>query len=167
MLRAQVDGIDLDQDMGFQRREWLVQRVGWVAMGLILVAALLGLLGGPGLLSAVQWGKEGDVLWVEGRRVERQHRPTELEVHFGAGAGQSGRVEFWVSDEFVKKMKLEKVVPEPVEMRREGDRVVMVIAGGAGSGVKLEVQPEGFGPVAGGMGVVGSGEVEVRQWVMP
>jgi hypothetical protein len=42
--------LELDQDLAFERRTWTVERVAWVAMGLMGIAALAGLLG-PGPLS--------------------------------------------------------------------------------------------------------------------
>lgn len=47
---ARKGGLEVSQDLNFQRREWVVQRVGWVVMAVLLVAALLGLFG-PGPLS--------------------------------------------------------------------------------------------------------------------
>jgi hypothetical protein len=44
---------------------------------------------------------------------------------------------------------------------------MVVLAGGKGSEVKLEVEPEGVGSSRGRVGVTGVGDVEVRQWVLP
>jgi hypothetical protein len=160
--------IQLDTDMRFQRREWGVQRVGWVVMVGILVLAVLGFLGGPGLMSATHWGEQGSGIRVEGRRVERHHRPTELDVRIAEKAIKEGRVELWVDSEFLEKMQVERIVPEPVEMRREGTRAVMVLAlKGSDPLVRFHMEPEGVGKAFGRMGIVGGDEVEVRQWVLP
>jgi hypothetical protein len=137
-------------------------------MAVILVLAILGLLGGPGILSDVVWGKAGEGVWVEGRRVERHHRPTEVVFHVADGAGSGGRMEVWVEGSFLEKMKMERVVPEPVEVRREGARLVMtVVLEGKGREVKVEMEPEEVGSSRGRVGVTGVGEAEVRQWVLP
>jgi hypothetical protein len=40
--------LEIQEDLPFQRREWLVERVAWGVMALLIVAALLGLFGtGP------------------------------------------------------------------------------------------------------------------------
>jgi hypothetical protein len=153
--------IQLGEDMAFQRREWALQRVGWALMGLVVVAAILGFTGGPGALNSAKW--EGDGIRVEGRRVERHHRPTEMLVHIG----KSGRVEFWIEGDFLQRMKVEQVVPEPVEMRRAGERLVMVLEMGSGGDVKLHIEPDGMGRSRARMGVVGGGEVSVTQWLLP
>ncbi len=40
-----VGDLDIEQDLDFERRQWHVQRVGWVVFLLILLAAFVGLLG--------------------------------------------------------------------------------------------------------------------------
>jgi hypothetical protein len=159
--------IQLDEDMGFQRWEWRVQRVGWVLMVLILVAAVLGFLGGPGFLNDMQWGNQGGSLLVEGRRIERHHRPTEMTVHLDKSAVKDGRVTFWIAESFLKKVKIESVMPEPLEMKRTADRVEMIFAMEGEGQVKLHVEPDSVGSAQGRMGIVGGGEVEVAQWVLP
>jgi hypothetical protein len=50
------------ESLSLQRREWRVDRVGWVVMGLILVAGLLGVWGGGLLGSVTATGSDGRVL---------------------------------------------------------------------------------------------------------
>lgn len=40
--------LDEGRDIAYQRREWIAQRIGWVTIALLVVAALLGLLGSVG-----------------------------------------------------------------------------------------------------------------------
>ena len=39
-----ISGIDIDQDMEYQRREWRIHRIGWGVFALIILATLLGLV---------------------------------------------------------------------------------------------------------------------------
>ena len=48
---VRVGDLQIHQDLCQERREWKIQRVGWLLMALMLVAALAGLLG-PGPLSS-------------------------------------------------------------------------------------------------------------------
>ncbi|MDQ6718742.1 MAG: hypothetical protein M3Z17_10420 [Gemmatimonadota bacterium] len=42
------DTLGIAEDMNFQRRTWMVQRVGWAIMILVCIAALFGVFGkGP------------------------------------------------------------------------------------------------------------------------
>lgn len=45
--------LEVGEDVKFQNRWWVFERIAWVFMALLLLAALLGLLG-PGLLSLDQ-----------------------------------------------------------------------------------------------------------------
>jgi len=49
MSKAERAGdLEIDEDLSFQRREWRVQRGGWVVMAVLILLALLGLTGrGP------------------------------------------------------------------------------------------------------------------------
>jgi len=46
--------LDHGLDIAYQQREWRVQRIGWVAMALIVVAALLGASGSAGPLATAR-----------------------------------------------------------------------------------------------------------------
>ena len=47
------------EDLGFQVREWRLERIGWAVMVVIIVAALSGVLGGGGLVAAHNCGRRG------------------------------------------------------------------------------------------------------------
>ncbi len=38
-------GLQLNDDVSFQRKEWLVERATWTILGGLLIAALLGVFG--------------------------------------------------------------------------------------------------------------------------
>jgi hypothetical protein len=51
-LPAPSSQFQIDEDLNFQRREWKIQRAGWVTMALVIIAALLGVFGAGPLSSA-------------------------------------------------------------------------------------------------------------------
>ena len=57
--------LEVGQDLDFQRREWAVQRVGWGAMALVILAALLGLFGSSGPLSRAATNAADDLVRLE------------------------------------------------------------------------------------------------------
>ena len=59
--RREAADLAIREDMRHQRLEWAVERVGWAAVALVLVAALAGLLG-HGPLSRATAGEPGSRL---------------------------------------------------------------------------------------------------------
>ena len=53
MSTGRKKGIDLDDDIAFQRRQLFVERAGWIAMLAVVVAAFLGVFGHGPLSTAV------------------------------------------------------------------------------------------------------------------
>lgn len=76
-----------------------MQRIGWVFMGLLSLAGLLGLLG-PELLSWAQVGKPEDGLWLKYERFERFQSSAQLRVHFKPESGTAGQVRIWIDRDF-------------------------------------------------------------------
>ena len=65
-----IDDLQIDEDMEFQRRSWIVQRIGWAIFALVILLAALGLFG-DGILSDTKAGQEEGALWLEYPRFER------------------------------------------------------------------------------------------------
>lgn len=103
-----------DMDMSLQRKLWVFQRVGWTAMGLIVILAVLGLFGGRGWLSTASAGS-ADNLEVEYPRFERRYRPTTLQITVPAGTAQDGQVTLWLGSEYLDGLDISGITPEPSE----------------------------------------------------
>jgi hypothetical protein len=62
----------IEAQLGFQRRFWVAERIGWLIMVGLLLAALLGLLGAGGLLGTAERQVEGvSVTWARFQRLGR------------------------------------------------------------------------------------------------
>ena len=68
--------LEFEQDLSFQRREWSIQRAGWLVMATIVIAGLIGLFGAGPLSSA---NAEAGPLQLQYSRFERRHAPSELD----------------------------------------------------------------------------------------
>lgn len=168
MQRQDATGdLEQERDLAFQRREWMVQRVAWVAMTLILLAALAGLLGSGPLSSTTT---EAGPLAVEYNRFERRHAPTGLVIRVAPGASSGDRVEVWLPVAFVESLDIESVMPEPAEVRSDGDRIVYAFAIGDPSrpfDATFALEHNNTGSVAGAVGLVDGPEIAFRQIVYP
>lgn len=116
-----VGDLERDPDLRFQRREWTVQRAGWLVMLLIVLVALSGLFGGGPLSTATA---EVEPLQLQYTRFERRHAPTELEVSLASSAVSQDQIEVWLSVDYLARIEITSIVPEPEEVSEIDDRVV-------------------------------------------
>ena len=116
-----VGDLERDRDLLFQRREWTIQRGGWLVMLAIIVAALIGLLGAGPLSSATA---ESGPLLLQYSRFERRHAPTELEVTVANTVIDQDQIEIWFSTDYLTRTEITSIVPEPEEVSETDDRVV-------------------------------------------
>lgn len=73
----------IEGQLGFQRRFWVAERIGWFAMAGLLLAALLGLLGAGGPLATAERRVQGvSVTWA---RFQRLGRATPLRITLPPG----------------------------------------------------------------------------------
>ena len=117
-----ISGIDINQDMEYQWREWRVQRIAWVFFIAILLAALLGLLG-QGPLSVARTGAPDAGLALEFERIDRARAPTGMTVTLAPNIAQSGSARLAVSREFVDRISIDEIVPEPESVETGRDAV--------------------------------------------
>jgi hypothetical protein len=158
----------IDEDMPFQRREWAIQRVGWVVILFVLIAGLLGALGGNGWLSHGE-AKAGS-LALEYERFTRQRRPTSLQVRVDPSSMVAGQVPLWLDQAFLDRIDVERIEPEPVETRAGAGRVVYQVglADAERPGqVTIAYQPADLGVTQIRLGIVGGDTLAIDQVVYP
>lgn len=113
--------LEINQDLDLQRREWQWQRVGWAAMIVLLAAALLGLLG-PGLLSYRNASALDGSLRMEYQGFLHYHHPQTLRIHIAAGMAEGARLRLWLDREYLESIEIQKVTPEPESVEAGRDR---------------------------------------------
>jgi hypothetical protein len=161
-------GFDLIQDPEFQRRTWAAQRVGRVAMALVVLAALLGLIG-TGPLSRVSAG-DGERLTVEYDRFVRRLGENRLVVKVAPGAAAGPEVRVWIDADYARSMEVKSVTPEPARMETAADRLTLVFPlarPGAGLEAVVDLRSRAFGPVRGAVGLAGGPTASIAQFVYP
>ena len=169
MVSPCAGGIELDQDLDFERREWVVQRIGWVVMALILVAALLGLFGGPGpLSSAVLEGGGLAPIKVEYERLARVDHQTTLTVRFVADAGDQAAI--WMDSRYHESMLIEHIDPLPDRVVTHEDRIEYlfdVAEGGAPMVLVFHLKCQRAGSVHNRIGRDGGAALSLTHFVYP
>ena len=130
MSVQRVGDLEVAQDLEFQRREWVAERIGWTLMLVLAVAGLLGLFGTGLLASARASGPGGLVL--EYGRFERFNAPAEIDFHVPPEAvAEDGTFTIAVARDYLEAVQVETITPEPSEVRAEGEWLTHVFSSDA------------------------------------
>lgn len=124
MSQKESGGLQIDQDLKFQQKEWLAEEIGRAAMVLTLLAALLGLLGANGPLSSTTRGQEGDPLWVSYNRFAHWTAPDRLSIHISPEALRENQVRLVVNGSFTQSYEIKNIVPQPDRVEGVHNRLI-------------------------------------------
>jgi hypothetical protein len=159
--------LDVDQDLEFQRRDWTFERIGWIAMLLIVLAALVGVFGhGPaGRAEALS---DDHSLRVQYGRFERRGAKSELTVFVRRDSAAGSAVSIWINDAFLRAIQLEAIDPEPVRQVSVGDKTLYDIAvAGDSARLTFAFTPQQMGKRQLELGIMGREPVSISQFVYP
>src|SRR5437763_389442 len=101
-----VGDLEVGQDLDFLRRAWVLQRVGWGVLALLVLAAVLGLVGPGPLCRAVEADSAG-LLRLEYERFEHLETNATLRLHLAPGVAQEGKVRLALSQDYLRGVELE------------------------------------------------------------
>lgn len=121
---VRVDGLEVDQDLAFQRRSWVVQRVGWGLMALVVLAAVAGLLG-SGPLSNARAEVPG-LMTLEYHRFARLDTGETLRLSLRPAATAGDTVRLSLTQAFLGAVRIETVQPPPARVEVGDGRLVYV-----------------------------------------
>ena len=145
MDRSVHKDLELEEDMAFQRRNWIAERVAWAVMALIVVAALAGIFGtGPVSRTTVE---DARGVAIEYERFQRVSSPGLLRVDVAAdSAALDGRLGVDLDREFLQTFKLETIRPEPAATSATAQGVRLTFAAtGERATLFLYVRPSRIG----------------------
>jgi hypothetical protein len=153
--------IQIEQDLNFQRREWKIQRVGWIAMALVIIAALLGAFG-TGPLSSATIETEG--LRLEHERFCRLERATELRFTIG---GTGAPVLLLIGSGYLNRVMIERITPEPAKVEAVSDGVVFEFFLRGPATVTFHLTPKKFGLASGKARLGQAAPITFTQFIYP
>ena len=154
--------IEIDEDLAFQRKEWLGQRIGIAVLSLFVVAAILGLTGSGGVLSHATAGERDGAIYVEYERVVRRGAKATMTLHFHSDP--PGFIQFWISAPYLEDVQIESVSPLPQSVTVEESRVVYTIrAASPDVAVTLDMEHKRWGRREGEVGIVGGPSARFSQ----
>jgi len=154
--------LEIDDDIEFQRKEWIAQRVGIGLLSLFVLGALLGLTGVGGPLSHGEAGDRNGAIHVEYERYVRRGAMSTITLHLRGNP--TNDVQFWVSAPYFEHVRIETIVPEPVLLFVDKARHVYAIRSGSPEvTITLEIEHKTVGTVEGEVGLIGGPSLRFTQ----
>jgi hypothetical protein len=160
---------DLDQPslLGFARRSWVFQRVGWALLTAFLAAAILGVVG-PGPLSRATAEAPGGGLSADLERFVHADTRTRIDVRFGPT--REGRAFLWLDRSYAERIQIEGVMPTPASVASSGGRLIYafdIVEPLDSLLVSFHVKIESAGALEGRLGLQGGPSLVFKQFVWP
>lgn len=162
--------LDEGLDFAYQHREWVAQRIGWVSIALLVVAALLGLTGSVGPFATAQKEAPDGSIEIAYTRLERHHAPADLMIRVAPGFAESGEVHLWLEADYVHSLGLQSIVPEPESVELAPERVIYVFAVAEGDGpleITFTYEHDSFWQQDARLGLTNGAPVEFSQFIYP
>lgn len=156
-------GLEVDEDLEFQQREWNVQRVAWGVMGAVVLAAMLGAFGRGPLSNA---SVERDGLRLDYERFGRAQNPTTLRFHFIAAAQETSRV--LISRKYLDAVRIENITPQPQNVEVDGDWLIYSFLTRQGTAAAtFRLKPEKLGALSGEARLAQREPISFGQFIYP
>lgn len=146
----------------------VVQRLGWVALAVVGLAALAGLLG-PGPLSSATRTDPSGLVEVEHHRFARQVADTDLRLTVRPDPAQPGTARVWISADYLSSIQIQQVQPEPESWTGQDGGVVLTfpVTDAEPVTVLVQTRPDQVGLVHGAIGAPGREPAGFWQFVYP
>lgn len=153
--------LEIDEDLSFQKREWLFQRIGLGVLFLFVLTALLGFTGMGGPFSHGEAGERGGPVFVEFERFVRRGTTSTVRIHL---RGAPGDVRLFVWAPYLEDARIESVAPEPELVTIEAARHVYLIRLGSSEAlVTMHIDHESYGTLEAEVGLVDGPSVRFTQ----
>jgi hypothetical protein len=162
-------GLEVDEDIRIERFFWVVERIGWGAMTVLLAAALLGFLG-EGPLSRAAAGDTRGTFRVDYERFCRRGKPTEVTFRMGPAAPRDGNLAITVSSAYIDRFIVDVVTPDPHAVKGGESAITYLFLleeGAAGSTIVFRLEPKSMGRAEADVSVQGSAPLRFSQLIYP
>lgn len=164
-----VGDLEINENLAFQRREWTVERIGWLSLGVVILLAVAGLFG-HGPISWTSASTDDGSLKVDFERFGRRGGTQDLVITAASSAADSGQWQIDMSLAYSKTMDVDSITPQPesVESVAGGIRYTFTQPE---PGVDLEatfsVTPDGIANTSGEIGLAEGPSVRISHFLFP
>jgi hypothetical protein len=159
--------LEIHQDLKFQKKEWNFERIGWVGMLAIALAALLGVFG-EGLLS--NRSVKNGLLGASYGRFERILSVTEIKVLADAQLASDGELRLSVGRNLLSFYNVWNITPQPDQSELSPDHITYVFITGQDQGaleISFNLQGSRTGIARGEIAVEDGPAIYVTQLIYP
>lgn len=164
-----IDDLEITQDLAVQHRTWVIQRMGWAAMALIIMAALAGLFGG-GPLARMAAVDDQQLVSLEYDRFSRYEGELLLKLELFPQATKTQRVTVKFDRTYWTSHVIEQIDPEPVTSSTSFDGFLytfQVHSQNAPATIIVRLRPEYLGSLDGHIRINEQGSLTFHQFVFP
>jgi hypothetical protein len=159
--------VAVGEDLEFQRAWWRFEGIAWGLFTLIIALDLAGAFGRGPLAHARLASTDGS-LEVRYDRIQRTGTSSLMTIELNAPSVQGDRATLFVSDELVRHLGAQRIIPQPAMTRVGGGGLTYsFLAAGQPVIVRIELEPPAPGVfrfvLSGGAGNSVSG----KAWVVP
>lgn len=117
---VRADGLQLDENRGFQRGFWMAERIGWAGFVMVILLAMAGLTGRGGWFATA--AHRAGAAIIEAPRVVRRGETAELRVEFGR---DGGRHLLGFDAALPERFDVESVAPHPFRSVAAGNGLAL------------------------------------------
>ena len=164
-MPLQYGSLEIGEDMDVQRRTWRAERIGWLGMLVVVLAALLGVFSTGPLSSRTADTPAGDAR-VRHDRFLRHGAPAHVRIDLLAPPA-GGEIDVRLSYSFLESIDVENIHPRPLSgtSGAEGVRYRFAVSGAA-SGIFISGTANGLGPKSVEM-TVGDARLRLPLFIYP
>ena len=161
------DELAVGDDLEFQHRWARAERVIWTVLVIFLFLSFLGVFG-RGPLAHATYGSAASAMKIRYERFQRFGSPSVLFVDLDPSAFHDGTVQLWVSDDLVKPLGTQRVVPQPQRSEIGGGGILYTFSTNAGrASVEFQTQPAAIGSTKVTLRIPGREPVTLHIFVYP
>lgn len=160
-----LQNVETPAALAFLRREWIVERLGWVAMAAVVLAALAGILGDGPLARARMHTADG-IAELRYSRFSRARAPDTLQVSFGRDPGP---LRLSLSRHYVTDaVKVEQITPPPASVQLSASEVTYEFHNvGSYGAITVDIEPRHAGRIHAELRVRDGAPLAFTQLVYP
>jgi hypothetical protein len=131
--------LQLEEDIKWTERSWIIQRIGWVLLLLFVLFAALGVFG-TGILSNVH--KQSGEYSVDYERFGRFQMPQEIKIN---APSKNGKVVITIPQSFLDNYEIPSSIPQPTRQDFDNTYLILEYPSNGPAHIMFEIEAEKTG----------------------